>query len=126
MYELRVAKHGKENEYTIWAGKSYAIELQEANRRKEARELLTKLLATSKQVLGSQHNVTKEVELDLEQVVEHEDSDSSDNVMDVDDDSSSTNEVNINIPTHYTVTFLCKLFIYVFIYLLIYLNHTII
>ena len=94
LYELRVAKHGEENEYTIRAGKSYAIELQEANRRKEARELLTKLLATSKQVLGSHHNVTKEVELDLEQFVDNEDSDNSDNVMDVDDDSSSTNDEN--------------------------------
>ena len=40
------------------AGKNYAGELQDANRGVEARELLAKLLATSKQVLGPDHNVT--------------------------------------------------------------------
>jgi hypothetical protein len=53
--------HG--NEYTISAGKTYALSLQDANRDDEARELLIKLLSTSKQVLGSHHNLTKEVEL---------------------------------------------------------------
>jgi hypothetical protein len=66
MYELRIAELGEENEYTIEAGKNYAIYLWKANRRDEARELLTKLLATSKQVLGPDHNTSKEVESELE------------------------------------------------------------
>jgi hypothetical protein len=61
LYELRIAEHGDEDEYTILAGKIYAIRLQKANRREEAIELLTKLLVTSKQVLGPHHNTTKEV-----------------------------------------------------------------
>jgi hypothetical protein len=65
LYELRVATHGDRNEYTIMAGKFYAINLQKADRREEARELLTKLLATSKQVLGTNHKITKDVELSL-------------------------------------------------------------
>jgi hypothetical protein len=55
LYELHIAEHGDEHYYTIISGKSYAINLQLANRRGEARELLTKLLATSKQVLGLHH-----------------------------------------------------------------------
>jgi hypothetical protein len=66
MYELRIAELGDENEYAIEAGKIYAIDLRKANRRDEARELLTKLLATSKQVLGPHHNTTKDVESELE------------------------------------------------------------
>jgi hypothetical protein len=66
LYELRVAKHGEENEYTIEAGKIYAINLHKANRGDEARELLKKLLATSKRVLGPRHNITKDVESELE------------------------------------------------------------
>jgi hypothetical protein len=62
LYELRIAELGEEHYYTIDAGKLYVIDLQKANRRKEARELLTKLLATSKQVFGSNHKITKEVE----------------------------------------------------------------
>ena len=62
LYELRVSEGGDEDEYTIRAGKHYAINLRKANRRDEARELLTKLLATSKQVFGSDHNITKEIE----------------------------------------------------------------
>jgi hypothetical protein len=62
VYELRVTKLGDENENTIIAGKSYALRLQTANCREEARELLMKLLATSKQVFGSDHNITKSVE----------------------------------------------------------------
>jgi hypothetical protein len=62
MYELRAAKLGEENEYTIRSGRQYAINLRNANRVDEARDLLTKLLATSKQVLGSDHNITKSVE----------------------------------------------------------------
>jgi hypothetical protein len=66
LYELCVAKHGEENEYIIHLGKIYASDLQKANRGDEARELLTKLLATSKQILGSHHNTTKEIESKLE------------------------------------------------------------
>jgi len=53
---------------TIEAGKSYALELQKANRKGEATELLTKLLSTSKRVLGPHHKITKEVESTLELV----------------------------------------------------------
>jgi hypothetical protein len=62
LYELRIAEDGEENEYTIDAGKKYAEILQKANRGDEARELLTKLIATSKQVLGPDHNITKDLE----------------------------------------------------------------
>jgi hypothetical protein len=62
LYELRIAELGEEHEDTIRAGKHYAGELQIANRREEAKELLMKLLATSKQVFGSDHNITKSVE----------------------------------------------------------------
>jgi len=65
LYELRVAELGEEDYLTIRYGKNYAGELQRANRRDEATELLTKLLATSKQVLGPHHSTTKEVELAL-------------------------------------------------------------
>jgi cation transport regulator ChaC len=65
LYELRVAELGEENENTIISGRQYAIDLRKANRRDEARELLTKLLATSKQVLGPHHNTTKDVESEL-------------------------------------------------------------
>jgi hypothetical protein len=62
LYELRIAELGEEHYYTIDAGNIYALRLQNANRREEARELLMKLLATSKQVFGSDHKITKEVE----------------------------------------------------------------
>jgi hypothetical protein len=62
LYKLRIAKHGEESELTIDAGVQCAIILQVANRGEEARELLIKLLATSKQVFGSDHNITKSVE----------------------------------------------------------------
>jgi hypothetical protein len=62
LYELRIAKFGEEHYYTIDAGIDYAIDLRKANRWEEARELLTKLLVTSKQVLGPHHNTTKKVE----------------------------------------------------------------
>jgi hypothetical protein len=62
VYELRVTKLGEEHEDTIDAGKIYALRLQTANCREEAGELLMKLLATSKQVFGSDHNITKSVE----------------------------------------------------------------
>ena len=70
MYELRIAKHGDEHYYTIDAGKIYALRLQKANCGVEARELLMKLLLTSKQVLGPHHNITKEIESELEEVIE--------------------------------------------------------
>jgi hypothetical protein len=60
-YNKRVAVYGEESEFAIDAGKIYALRLQKANRREEARELLMKLLATSKQVFGSDHNITKSV-----------------------------------------------------------------
>ena len=66
LYELRVTKNGEGNEYTIHAGKDYPIALRQANRGEEAMELLTKLLATSKKVLGPHHNITKQVESTLE------------------------------------------------------------
>ena len=66
LYKLRVAEYGEEHEYTIIAGKSYAIHLREANCGDEAMELLMKLLATSNQVLGPDHNITKEVESTLQ------------------------------------------------------------
>jgi hypothetical protein len=66
LYEIRVAELGEESEFTIEAGTNYAIDLCKASRRDEARELLTKLLATSKQVLGPCHNITKDVESELE------------------------------------------------------------
>ena len=69
LYELRIAEDGEENEYTIDAGNDYAIYLRQANRCGEAREFLTKLLATSKQILGPHHNTTKKVESELENVV---------------------------------------------------------
>jgi hypothetical protein len=62
IYELRIAENGDENEYTIIAGKVYAMNLHKANRGGEAIELLMKLQATSIQVLGPHHSTTKEVE----------------------------------------------------------------
>jgi hypothetical protein len=59
---LRIAEDGDEHYYTIDAGKNYADILQKSNRQEEARELLIQLLATSKQVFGSDHNITKSVE----------------------------------------------------------------
>jgi hypothetical protein len=60
-YELRVAEFGEGNLLTIDSGAIYALNLHKANRGDEARELLTKLLVTSKQVLGSDHSTTKVV-----------------------------------------------------------------
>jgi hypothetical protein len=65
LYEIRVSKDGECNEYTIDAGKTYAINLQKVDRGDEAMELLTKLLVTSKQVFGSDHNITKVIESEL-------------------------------------------------------------
>ena len=62
LYEMRIAEYGEESEYTIDAGIIYALRLQTANCREEAGELLMKLLATSKQVFGSDHIITKSVE----------------------------------------------------------------
>ena len=68
LYELRIVELGEENEYTIDAGRIYALDQLTANCGDEARELLTKLLATSKRVLGPYHNVTKDVESALKSV----------------------------------------------------------
>jgi hypothetical protein len=65
LYELRVSKYGEEDGDTIDAGIMFADKLQDANRGGEARELLAKLLATSKRVLGSHHNTTKEIKSTL-------------------------------------------------------------
>ena len=62
MYKLRIAEYGEGHEDTIKSGTKYALRLRKANRGDEARELLTILLATSKQVFGSDHNITKSVE----------------------------------------------------------------
>jgi hypothetical protein len=76
VYELRIAQSGDNNYYTIDAGRIYAIYLQKANRGNEAMELLTKLLVTSKQEFGSDHNTTKSVESEmkllLNEAMEHE------------------------------------------------------
>ena len=61
LYELRIAELGEEDKFTICLGKNYALGLCKASRGGEARDLLTKLLATSKQVLGPHHNTTEEV-----------------------------------------------------------------
>jgi hypothetical protein len=66
---MRVAKYGEGNESTIIGGKIHAGHLQDANREEEAGKLLMKLLAQSKQVLGSHHNITKDVESALEHIV---------------------------------------------------------
>ena len=50
VYELAVSEYGEGIKQTIDAGKIYALRLRKANRLEEARELLTKLLATSKQL----------------------------------------------------------------------------
>lgn len=41
---MGVSDHGEENEYTIIAGIGYAINLQKANRGREACDLITMLL----------------------------------------------------------------------------------
>jgi hypothetical protein len=69
LYEIRIAKDGEDDEHTILAGKNYAVDLQNVNREEEARELLTKLLAMSKQVLGPHHNTTKGIAATLKHVV---------------------------------------------------------
>jgi hypothetical protein len=68
LYELRVAEYGEGHEVTIRAGNNFAIDLRKANRWGEARDLLTKLNATSKQVLGHHHNITKDIESELKQI----------------------------------------------------------
>jgi hypothetical protein len=70
LYEVRVSELGERQEGTIHAGRSYAINLLTANRGEEARELLIKLLATSKQVFGPHHNTTKEVTSALTLVIQ--------------------------------------------------------
>ena len=65
LYKLLVAQSGEENESAIHAGKVYAVNLQKANRGEEARELLMKLLANSKQLLGPHHSTFNVVEMVL-------------------------------------------------------------
>jgi hypothetical protein len=65
-YKLRVDQYGEEDGDTIHAGKIHAFHLLKANRNAEARELLTKLLTTSKQVLGSHHSTTMDVASQLQ------------------------------------------------------------
>ena len=64
LYEMRVKELGaeEEDERTILAGDNYAIALLKVDCGEEAMELLNKLLAMSKQVLGSHHNTTKELQ----------------------------------------------------------------
>jgi hypothetical protein len=81
LYELRVSKYGEENEYTIGAGQSYAVNLQKANRRGEARDLLIKLLSTSKQVFGPDHNTTKGIGLALAELMDDLDNEDEDEKM---------------------------------------------
>jgi len=69
LYEMRVSRQGEGNEYTILSGNTYALELTKESRWRESRELLMKLLATSKQVLGAHHSTTKETESKLKWVV---------------------------------------------------------
>jgi hypothetical protein len=66
VYKLRVTKLGGKHEDTIHAGQIYAFHLLKANRNAEARDLLTKLLATSKQVLGPDHNTTKDMRVRMQ------------------------------------------------------------
>jgi hypothetical protein len=82
VYELAVSEYGEGYVQTIRAGKIYALRLRKANRLEEARELLTKLLATSKQTFGSHHNTTKEVELALQEdeCDDYDDDDDSDDI----------------------------------------------
>jgi hypothetical protein len=49
-------------------GRNYAID--HVKRGDEARKFLTKLLITSKQVLGPHHNTTKEKETEFKEVIE--------------------------------------------------------
>jgi hypothetical protein len=69
VYKMRVARLGEEHENTINAGKIYALRLRQANREEEARDLLMKLFATSKQVLGPYHNTTKDIESKLQLIL---------------------------------------------------------
>jgi hypothetical protein len=78
LYEIRVAIYGEENESTICAGGTYAHYLQKAHRGGDSRALLTKLLATSKQVFGSNHNATKGIESTLQYYANKDNSDYND------------------------------------------------
>ena len=54
----------------MWNTQVYDIKLKHINRGDEAREFLTKLLSTSKQVFGSDHNITKGIEADEKMTIE--------------------------------------------------------
>ena len=70
---MRFAEYGEGNANTIRVGLNYALNLLIVNRGVNAMDLLTKLLATSKQVHGPNHNITKEVASELKRIVaQHE------------------------------------------------------
>ena len=67
LYELRVAEHGQEYVNTPFVRVKTALSnCKKANHAGEARELLTKFLATSKQVLGPHRNINKGFQLHLQ------------------------------------------------------------
>lgn len=65
LYDGYVVKRGEDSLLAIDAGLSFAIDLVNANREEEAEQLLTKLVAISKRVLGSEHGITREAETEL-------------------------------------------------------------
>ena len=64
-YEFSISKYGENTERTIQQATTYAVQLQNCNRGDEGIELLMKLLATSKRVLGPDHITTKGIEAKL-------------------------------------------------------------
>jgi hypothetical protein len=58
-YEFSISEYGENDEHTIHQAAKYAVQLQNCNRGDEGIELLMKLLATSKRVLGPDHMTTK-------------------------------------------------------------------
>jgi hypothetical protein len=58
-YEFDIQAFGKNDERTILAGISYAGTLRDANCHIEAERLATKMSATSRQVIGLEHDYTK-------------------------------------------------------------------
>ena len=65
LYTLRVTMHGKGNALAINEGVNLAIALWGSNRGIEAERLLTRVAAVSRRVHGTEHKLTKIVELDL-------------------------------------------------------------
>ena len=58
-YEFNIQAFGKNDEHTILAGISYAGTLRDANCHIEAEHPATKMSATSRQVIGLEHDYTK-------------------------------------------------------------------